>query len=76
MLVSKLFGFEVRLCWKDVGVCWDVSQVNVGSIEFFNGCDVSQFFQLYYSVCGMVCIGELFIKGEMNQVIVIFDVLG
>lgn len=75
-LASKPPGFEAKLCWKDAGVCWDVSQANAGSTEFFNGRDASQPFQLHYGVRGTARTGEPPIKGEVNQVIVNFDTPG
>ncbi|WP_413460109.1 flagellar protein FlhE [Herbaspirillum huttiense] len=75
-LASKPPGFEAKLCWKDAGVCWDVSQANAGSTEFFNGRDASQPFQLHYGVRGTARTGESPIKGEVNQVIVTFDTPG
>jgi flagellar protein FlhE len=58
------------------GVCWDVSQANAGSTEFFNGRDAGQPFQLHYGVRGTARTGEPPIKGEVNQVIVTFDTPG
>lgn len=75
-LASKPPGFEARLCWKDAGVCWDVSQANAGSTDFFNGRDARQPFQLHYSLRGTARTGEPPIKGEINQVIVTFDTPG
>lgn len=75
-LASKPPGFEAKICWQDAGWCWDVSQANAGSTDFFNGRDATRPFQLHYSVRGTARMGEAPIKGEINQVIVTFDTPG
>ncbi|ALU89225.1 flagellar protein FlhE [Herbaspirillum rubrisubalbicans] len=75
-LASKPAGFEARLCWQDAGLCWDVSDANAGSTDFFNGRDATRPFQLHYSLRGTARTGEAPIKGEVNQVIVTFATPG
>lgn len=75
-VARKPAGFEARLCWQDAGLCWDVSQASSGSTDFFNGRDASRPFQLYYGIRGALRSGEPPVKGEINQVIVTFDIPG
>ncbi len=73
---NKPPGFEALLCWQDAGTCWQVTDANGGSTDFFNGRDASKPFQLYYRVRGRAAVGEAPIKGEMNQVIVTYNIPG
>jgi flagellar protein FlhE len=73
-VARKPAGFEARLCWKDAALCWDVSHADSGNTDFFNGRDASLPFQLYYGVRGSTRTGEAPVKGEVNQVIVTFDI--
>lgn len=69
-------GFEALLCWQDAGSCWHVTDANTGSTDFFNGRDASKPFQLYYRVRARAAVGEAPIKGEINQIIVTYNIPG
>lgn len=71
-IAGKPPGFEAVLCWKDAATCWTVTDTSSGNTRFFNGRDASQAFTLHYRVRGSGALAPL--KGEMNQVIVTYDV--
>ncbi|MCA1323497.1 flagellar protein FlhE [Herbaspirillum sp. alder98] len=71
-IAGKPPGFEAVLCWKDAATCWTVSDASNGNTRFFNGRDANQAFTLLYRVRGSGALAPL--KGEMNQVIVTYDV--
>ncbi|EJM95358.1 flagellar protein FlhE [Herbaspirillum sp. YR522] len=71
-IAGKPPGFEAVLCWKDAATCWTVTDTSSGSTRFFNGRDATQPFTLHYRVRGSGSLAPL--KGEMNQVIVTYDI--
>jgi flagellar protein FlhE len=75
-VASKPKGFEAVLCWQDAGTCWSVTEAGSGNTAFFNGKDASRPFLLYYRVKGSGHLPGGPIKGDMNQVIVTYDVPG
>lgn len=75
-VASKPGGFEAVLCWQDAGSCWSVTDAASGSTGFFNGRDASRPFLLYYRVKGGGRLPDGPVKGDVNQVIVTYDVPG
>ncbi|NUU00078.1 flagellar protein FlhE [Herbaspirillum robiniae] len=73
---NKPPGFEAVLCWQDASTCWTVSDANSGNTSFFNGRDAARPFTLYYRVKGGGHLPNGPVKGDMNQIIVTFDVPG
>jgi flagellar protein FlhE len=71
-IAGKPPGFEAVLCWKDADTCWTVTDTSHGHTSFFNGRDATLPFTLHYRVRGSRSLAPL--KGEMNQVIVTYDV--
>ncbi|MFJ3044952.1 flagellar protein FlhE [Herbaspirillum chlorophenolicum] len=69
-------GFEAILCWQDAGTCWTVTDANTGNTDFFNGKDATRPFMLYYRVKGGGYLPGGPVKGDMNQIIVTYDVPG
>lgn len=75
-VARKPAGFEAWLCWQDAGTCWSVTEASSGSTDFFNGRDATRPFQLIYRVKGSGALPDGPIKGEINQVIVNFNLPG
>lgn len=75
-VASKPKGFEAVLCWQDAGTCWSVTEAGSGHTSFFNGRDAGRPFVLYYRVKGSGHLPTGPIKGDMNQVIITYDVPG
>ncbi|KAF1041767.1 MAG: hypothetical protein GAK35_03109 [Herbaspirillum frisingense] len=75
-VASKPTGFEALLCWQDAGMCWSVTDASSGSTDFFNGKDARRPFILYYRVKGSGHLPGGWVKGDVNQVIVTYDVPG
>ncbi|MBB5393065.1 MULTISPECIES: flagellar protein FlhE [unclassified Herbaspirillum] len=69
-------GFEAVLCWQDAATCWTVTDANTGDTDFFNGKDAARPFMLFYRVKGNGYMKEGPVKGDMNQIIVTYDVPG
>ncbi|MFL9925083.1 flagellar protein FlhE [Herbaspirillum lusitanum] len=74
-VASKPAGFEAVLCWQDQNSCWNVTRNAAGSTRFFNGKDAARGFTLYYRVKGSGPLPGP-VNGEMNQVIVTYDLPG
>jgi len=74
-LSSKPVGFEAVLCRNNQQRCWNVTNSASGSTSAFNGQDASQPFTLHYRVRGTGPLGPP-AQGEMNQVIVTYDLPG
>lgn len=74
-LSSKPVGFEAVLCRTNQQRCWNVTNSASGSTSAFNGQDASQPFTLHYRVRGTGPLGPP-AQGEMNQVIVTYDLPG
>jgi flagellar protein FlhE len=75
-VARKPAGFEAFLCWQDAGTCWIVTDAASGRTDFFNGRDASRPFILRYQVRGKGPLEGGPVKGDMNQVIVTYDVPG
>ncbi len=71
-LSNKPVGFEAVLCWNNQQRCWNVTNSASGSTTAFNGKDASQPFTLHYRVKGGGQLGPP-AQGEMNQIIVTYD---
>jgi flagellar protein FlhE len=74
-LSEKPVGFEAVLCWNNRQRCWNVTNNASGSTGTFNGKDAAQPFTLHYRVKGSGQLGPP-ARGEMNQVIVTYDLPG
>ena len=74
-LSEKPVGFEAVLCWNNRQRCWNVTNNASGSTGAFNGKDAARPFTLHYRVRGGGQLGPP-ARGEMNQVIVTYDLPG
>lgn len=74
-LSLKPVGFEAVLCWNNQQRCWNVTNNASGNTAAFNGKDASRPFTLHYRVKGGGQLGEP-ARGEMNQVIVTYELPG
>ncbi|ASU38562.1 hypothetical protein hmeg3_09810 [Herbaspirillum sp. meg3] len=74
-LSSKPVGFEAVLCRNNQQRCWNITNSASGNTSAFNGQDASQPFTLHYRVRGTGPLGPP-AQGEMNQVIVTYDLPG
>lgn len=73
-VASKPMGFEAVLCWQNADTCWTVTEASQGNTSFFNGKDATRPFLLYYRVKGGGHLPQGPVKGDMNQIIVTFDI--
>lgn len=74
-LSEKPVGFEAILCWNNRQRCWNVTNNASGNTGAFNGKDAAQPFTLHYRVKGGGQLGPP-ARGEMNQVIVTYELPG
>lgn len=74
-LSSKPVGFEAVLCWNNQQRCWNVTNNASGNTVAFNGKDATRPLTLHYRVKGGGQLGPP-AQGEMNQVIVTYDLPG
>lgn len=74
-LSAKPAGFEAVLCWNNQQRCWNLTNSASGSTQAFNGKDAAQPFTLHYRVRGSGPLGPP-AQGEMNQLIVTYDLPG
>lgn len=75
-VASKTVGFEAVLCWQNADTCWNVTEASSGNTSFFNGKDATRPFLLYYRVKGAGHLPGGPVKGDVNQIIVTYDVPG
>jgi len=72
-LSGKAPGFEAVLCWHEQQPCWNITNSNNGSTQWFNGKDASQAFSLHYRVKSSGPLGPPNL-GQMDQIIVSYEI--